>query len=300
MLKSIVSYPDRGKWGNNKYRGNCSGYVILDLLKHFKPKRFLEIFAGGGTGKEVAEDLGYTNSIHLDLRPELGGWNALRDEIPTGADFVFSHPPYHDIIVYSGEQWGTEPHPDDLSRCRSYDEFIKKLDYVNAKIYSSLRHGGRHAILIGDIRRKGEYFSIMKDMAFFGKLEAHIIKAQHNTWSERKSYNGDFIPIVHEHILIFKKNEIWKVPVTIVKKVFRDLRQSDFLTWRDATQAALEELGGVASLQDIYNLLEHTEKARKNKHWKEKVRQTLQIYSDFYSVKRGVWALNKEMHSKTA
>lgn len=65
------------------------GYVIKDLISHFypnsKPKKFVEVFSGGGTGKDVAIELGITNSIHLDL---INGWDALTDEIPTGADLT--------------------------------------------------------------------------------------------------------------------------------------------------------------------------------------------------------------------
>ena len=32
ILTSIVSYPERGEGGNNKYRGNCSPKLIEDLL----------------------------------------------------------------------------------------------------------------------------------------------------------------------------------------------------------------------------------------------------------------------------
>ena len=24
---TVLSFPDRGPWGNNRYRGNCSGYI---------------------------------------------------------------------------------------------------------------------------------------------------------------------------------------------------------------------------------------------------------------------------------
>ena len=294
MLTSIMNYPNRGKWGNSSYRGNCSGYVIQDLLNHFKPKQFLEVFAGSGTGFEVARELGYSNSIHLDLRPEYGGWNALTDDIPSGSDFVFSHPAYHDIILYSGNQWGNEAHPDDLSRCPSYEDFISKLNLINSKIYASLPNGGRHATLIGDVKRKGEYFSIMKDMAVIGDLESHIIKTQHNTVSGRKIYNGSFIPIEHEHVLIFKKNQVWMVPVSITKKVFRDLKASTLLTWRDLIQGAMQELGGKASLSDLYQVIENAEKTKRNNHWKEKVRQVLQLHDDFQSVERGHWTLTTQ------
>ena len=99
-MKSVISYLERGNYGNSKYRGNCSGNVIKDLLNHFyptfKPKQFIKIFSGGGTGKDVAKELNITNSLHLDLN---NGWDALMDEIPSGADFIFSHPPYWDIIL---------------------------------------------------------------------------------------------------------------------------------------------------------------------------------------------------------
>ena len=29
-MQSIVSYPDRGTYGRNDYRGNCSGLLIKD------------------------------------------------------------------------------------------------------------------------------------------------------------------------------------------------------------------------------------------------------------------------------
>jgi len=38
MLTSVVSYPDRGPYGKSDYRGNCSGYLIKELLEHYKPK----------------------------------------------------------------------------------------------------------------------------------------------------------------------------------------------------------------------------------------------------------------------
>ena len=66
--------PDRGPWGSARYRGNCSGYLIRDLLQEYEPASFLEIFAGGGTGRDVARDLGYDRSVHLDLNPAWGGF----------------------------------------------------------------------------------------------------------------------------------------------------------------------------------------------------------------------------------
>lgn len=203
MLTSIMNYPNRGPWGNHKYRGNCSGHVIKALIEHYHPNKFLEIFAGGGTGYDVCKEMGIT-SRHLDLNSLFGNWNALKDDVPEGYNLVFSHPPYHNIIQYSGGQWGA-PHHDDLSRCCTYEDFIHKLDIVNKKIYSSLPAGGRHAILIGDVRQSGVYYSLIKDMQYYGKLDSHIIKVQHNCMSSNKTYSGKVIQIAHEHLLVFSK-----------------------------------------------------------------------------------------------
>lgn len=287
---SIWSFPERGPWGDSRYRGNVSGYIIKELLEFFKPKKFVEVFAGSGTGRDVAQDLGFTDSVHLDLRPEFGGWNALVDEIPSGSDFVFSHPPYHTMIKYSGNMWG-ESHPDDLSRCATYEEFISKINLVNEKIYNSLVNGGRHAFLIGDFKQNGKMISIQKDMAWIGDLEYHIIKDQHNTVGNRKSYGGRFIPTTHEHLLIFKKNEVWYMPVKVTRTIDSDIRTRTIATWRDLVQGALQQLGGRAKLADIYKVLQGTKKATRNANWQAKIRQTLQINKNFERVERGVWEL---------
>ena len=165
-MKSVVSYKERGNYGDNQYRGNCSGYIIKDLLTQFypnsKPKKFVEIFSGGNTGKDVAKELNINNSIHLDLN---NGWDALTSEIPCGADFIFSHPPYWDIISYAKQRKNYSVN--DLSNEMPYEEFIKNLNLVNEKIYHSLVNGGRHATLVGDVRKKGKYYSIIKDMNWY-------------------------------------------------------------------------------------------------------------------------------------
>lgn len=48
-MDSVISYSERGKYGNSKYRGNSSGKVIKNLIEQFypesKPKKFIEIFS---------------------------------------------------------------------------------------------------------------------------------------------------------------------------------------------------------------------------------------------------------------
>lgn len=254
------------------------------MLEHYRPHQFIEVFSGGGRGQDVAQELGYTHSMHLDFNT---GWNAVADEIPSGSDFIFSHPPYADMINYQ-EYNGN--HTDDLSLL-DYDSFIKALDKVNAKIYQSLVNGGRHAMLIGDMRRKGRYYSMIKDLAWIGDIDAHLIKAQYNMNSNKKTYGGTFIPITHEHLLVFRKNQVWKVPITLVQQKSFDLKAFENLTWRDLIQGALDSLGGKSDLSSIYELIAPSKKAQNNDHWKEKVRQTLQRHENFVPEARGHWQL---------
>ncbi|MBL1227236.1 hypothetical protein [Enterococcus sp. BWR-S5] len=289
MNNSIMNFPNRGKWGKSGYRGNCSGYVIKELLEHYypskAPKHFLEVFSGGGTGKDVAKELGLQNSTHLDL---INGWNALTDELPKGSDFTFSHPPYWDIIKYESQRG--QYSEDDLSNNMSYEDFIKKLDRVNEKIYHNLLNGGRHAFLVGDVRKNNKYYSIQKDMTWFGDLESHIIKVQHNCMSDKNSYKkSNIIFITHEHLLIFKKNSIWNVPIKYTKDFLYELKKMVNVTWKNLIQAALEHLNQ-ATVSDIYQLLQDSEKGKNNNHIREKIRQTLNN-SECFKKNEDYWEL---------
>ena len=289
-MQSVISYSNRGNFGNSKYRGNCSGNVIKDLIQHFypnsKPKKFVEVFSGGGTGKDVATELQITNSVHLDLN---NGWDALTDEIPTGSDFIFSHPPYWDIISY--EKQRNSYSKNDLSNEMPYQEFIKKLNIVNEKIYHSLVYGGRHALLIGDVRKQGKYYSILKDMTWFGDLESHIIKIQYNCMSDNKNYsNNNFIPIKHEHLLVFKKNRIWLFDEKITNTIQINIMEVTNITWRDLIQATIQYLKNKATIDDIYDILVNSKKAKNNNHVREKIRQTLNNNPNFKKIENE-WVL---------
>ena len=170
-LTSFMAFPERAEGGSNQWRGNCSPQVVAKLIQFVKKCRryekkkdflFLDPMSGSGTSQDVAEEL-HIPSVLYDLNPHppkgIGNWNALKDEVAHSADLIFFHPPYHDIIRYSGNMWG-RPHEDDLSRCENYEDYIEKLNYVIKKLYFSLRQNGYLAILVGDIRQKGIFHSI--------------------------------------------------------------------------------------------------------------------------------------------
>ncbi len=55
---SVLSFPDRGPWGEPGYRADCSGYVYREILTALRPRVFTDHMVGGGTSIEVARATG--------------------------------------------------------------------------------------------------------------------------------------------------------------------------------------------------------------------------------------------------
>ena len=254
-LTSFIAFPERGEGGQSTWRGNCSPKVIeavaryvLDSKRYYRKSTadftLLDPMSGSGTSKFVADKLGI-RSVLYDLNPNApqgrGGWNALKDDVEDSGDLIFVHPPYHTMIRYSGNVWG-DPHPDDLSRCASYKEFIDKLNYVIKKLYMALRKDGRLAVLVGDMRLGGRFYSMQNDMMKIGEYESFIVKGQFNCVSDDRRYAKPFVPIVTEYLLLFHKEEVLIVPFTKTLRGRFDVSARDdaSLTWHHLIRMTLK------------------------------------------------------------
>lgn len=294
-MDSIVSYSERGKWGSNKYRGNATGKLLIDLHKVYKFDEISDYMSGSFTTQDVGKDLGIiTNCYDLNgLRGEESKFDLIDDEIKERNNFIYWHPPYWDIIKYSGFMYGNAPLKNDLSHIKKYSEFIRVLNYCLAKQYSSLKVGGRIAILMADVKKNKKLYSMLLDMNKLGTVEQIVIKEQHNCMSDNKIYtNNNFIRIAHEYCLILRKDEPLILNYMITKSGQMDLRDSMNVTWKDLIASTLEKLGGKSDLNNIYLLLDGHKKTESNINWKAKVRQTLQINPKiFNNIDRGRWCL---------
>ena len=299
-LTSIVSYPERGEGGNNRYRGNCSPKLIEDLIGFFKPTEICDYMCGSGTTKAAADKCGIKSNIY-DLH---SGFDIMNSEIKERPEFVFWHPPYWDIIVYSDvmykaadvqSRYGYDPRKLDLSRIPSWDQFVEAMNYAMMKQFTALEKGGRMAVLMGDIKKKGKLYSMLAEIVKPGTLENIIIKAQHNCFSDNVQYSGRFIPILHEYVMIVRKDTPLLVPVIVAKEIRADIRDMAGATWRDVVAAVLEECTEAVTLTYLYEQIESHKKAQNNKHWREKIRQTLQINPNhFHHTDRGMWVLKRK------
>ncbi|MBD3768347.1 MAG: hypothetical protein IE928_10465 [Gammaproteobacteria bacterium] len=289
-MRSVISFPDRGHWGNRNYRGNCSGHVQKSLIEQYQPRLFVDICEGGGTSKDVCAEMGI-EYVGLDLRH---GQDYTRDDIlnqlTRPADMVFSHPAYHTAILYSGNMWG-EADPRDHSRCETYEEFLEKSRVMLSNQREATKEGGIYTSLIGDIRKNGEFYSPQADfirMMPRNELKSVTIKMQHNTWSGSKSYNKMKHPYIdHEYLLIFERTAKTLIQVSWDKAL--ELKREIAQTWRTLIRLVMMKLGE-ASLAKIYKEVELLAgpKLASNPSWKAKVRQTLQMHHN--NVQRGVWA----------
>lgn len=297
-MTSVLSFPDRGPWGRSSWRGNTSGHVYRELFQQFKPKFFCDPMVGSGTSIDVARELG-VRAVGLDLHQ---GFNILRSSILQAiggepADMIVSHPPYGDMIRYSGEVWGNAPHPDDLSRCASHEEFLDKLQVALLNQRSATCDGGLYGTLIGDLRRNGQYHSYQANLIArmpASELASVIIKLQHNVTSNRSSYARLAMPrIQHEYLILWKRPEVARSVVATLCEMATQGQRQVRSAWFGVVRNAMIGLGGKAHLDDIYQQVEPVAKTQhpNNRNVEAKVRQVLQTYKDFASCGDGVWAL---------
>lgn len=199
-LTSVVSYPERGPYGDPSFRGNCTGMLIKDLLLYYRPGKVLDPMEGGGTCREVCCDIGIAYA-GTDLSE---GMNMYSEgfisftESHQPVDFIFWHPPYGPMIRYSTD-------PRDLS-ILPVPEFRQKLILGAEILYNVLAPEGHLAILIGTFRRKGKIYRFNVDLINWKEpAEPEIVKIQHDCASDKIKYSGKFIPIVDERVLIWRK-----------------------------------------------------------------------------------------------
>ncbi|MBE5940816.1 MAG: hypothetical protein E7266_10565 [Lachnospiraceae bacterium] len=297
-MKSVVSYPERNdRYGNNKYRGNCSGEIIKDFINQYNMNYLSDYMIGGGTTEDVCKEMN-VNGIWTDLRL---GFNMLTDDIPDRPSNIFWHPPYHDIVVYSGNMYnsrhtenlyGYNPEEYDLSRCKSYEDFIKKLNYCMIKQFAALETGGHMGVLMGDIKKKGKLYSMLLDIAKPGTIENIVIKMQHNCFSDNTVYSNDkFIRIIHEYFLIIRKELPFMLDYVITKKQSLDIRDSENVLWKDVIAAVIRYYNRPVTLGDIYEQVKEYKKAKNNKNPEAKVRQILYEYKNVFEKTGDKWTL---------
>lgn len=207
-LTSLLRYPDRGPWGQAGYMGNCPGFLIVDLLDHYKPTSVFDPMEGSGTTGAVCADL----TIEYDGRDLRTGFDLLSGVLPDRQfDLVFWHPPYWPGFRYS-------EHPNDLSTAATCAVYLERLQAGFRRLQTLMTPGGHLVMLIGDGRKSGVFYPIHSEVLQWRvlPLDAILIKEGDHPRRARHFRYGPtrFIPTLHEYVLIFKRGESCALPST--------------------------------------------------------------------------------------
>jgi hypothetical protein len=214
ITQSIVSYPSRGHWGDWRYRGNCSGFLIKDLIETYHPSSILDPMHGGGTTGEVAAEydipfFGYDLHDGYDILDARTQAKMRRDvnTLPTGgADMIFFHPPYWNMITYS------RGNPLDFAN-GPYSLYLLRMQNALVHLSNCLSRNGFIALLLGDLRLQShnQTYFLTDDVTENRKVasaklikELRIIKVQHNTQSKGETNLG--IKLTHEYVTILRSS----------------------------------------------------------------------------------------------
>lgn len=216
---------------------------LIEIFTTPEHRTVLDPFVGVGTTALAAKRLG-KHGIGIDLNPEFADiarrrcgqetlfevsdgsadiYNAdamnLDDFVEDGSvDLVITSPPYWDILTEARtadykeiRNYGDEA--GDLGLIDDYQEFLKRLSAVFAKVFVAMRPGAYCCVLVMDLRKKNRFYPFHSDIASFmqdiGYIYDDII-----IWDRRHEYNN-MRPLgypsvfrvnkAHEYILIFQK-----------------------------------------------------------------------------------------------
>lgn len=200
-LTSLHATRTRGPYGNAAYRGNCSGYLIKDLIRYFGAKRVLDPMTGSGTCNDVCSELGI-DCVSFDLRQGEDACSASNYKGLGEFDFVWLHPPYWQQIKYNDD-------PRCLSNAPSLEAFSEQLGDMLDCCSSVLASQGKIAVLMGNYTQRGRYLPLttitMQEAIRRGLWPActEIIRLQYRNSSSNKIYRSSFIPGVHDTCMVF-------------------------------------------------------------------------------------------------
>lgn len=206
-LTSLYHKAFRGPYGDPRYPGNCSGELIKDLLRYFRPQRVLDPMTGSRTCADVCEELGI-ECVSFDICLGVDACSP-RTYVGLGTfDFVWLHPPYWRQKIYSDDQR-------DLSNSLDLPHFLQCYQRALTNCRDVLKPGGRMAILMGDYSDREEGYCPLvyhtQRLCFdLGLKQNHtqIVRFSHGASSSRKSYRSSFIPGLHDICTIVERPDV--------------------------------------------------------------------------------------------
>lgn len=212
----MLRYTKKGDWVLDPFAGsgttllecqrlgrNCLGVELQPSVAK-KAQALLEKAPSRNARVTIALEVGDSTKVNVrELLKKHGG---------KSAQFAVLHPPYHNIIRFSGNRR-------DLSNAKSPIEFAERFGAVVDRVTSVLDDGRFLAVVIGDKYEKGEWiplgFLAMNEVLKRAyRLKSIVVKNFEETLGKRsqkelwryRALAGGFYVFKHEYIFIFQKN----------------------------------------------------------------------------------------------
>jgi hypothetical protein len=203
-LTSLYHKTASGPYGDRRYPGNCSGEIIKDVLRYFRPKSVLDPMTGSGTCRDVCAELGVP-CTSLDIRSGFDACDAKGFEGIGPFEFVWIHPPYWRQKLYTAD-------PRDLSTAPTLRYFLYRYEKLIRNCAAVLAPGGKLAVLMGDYSdRQAGFVPLVyhtQRLCFEAGLKqtcTQIVRFSHGASSGKKAYKSSFIPGLHDVLTIVEK-----------------------------------------------------------------------------------------------
>jgi hypothetical protein len=204
-LTSLYHFSDPGSYGDRSYPGNCSGWLIRDLLLFYRPKNVFDPCTGSFTCRQVCDELDI-ECRSKDLRQGFDAcdWSHYDPAWAGAFGFAWIHPPYWRQKIYSTDKR-------DMSTAPTLDYFLHRYRQLIVNCGRVLAPGGKLAVLMGDYSDNGTFVPLTyhtKRLAFDAGLRqccTDIIRFSHGASSGKKVYASSFIPGLHDTCMVFEK-----------------------------------------------------------------------------------------------
>lgn len=197
----MLRYSKQGDWILDQFMGSGTTLVEAKLLN----RNAIGIDINQQSVLLSEKNLRFNSDVNPKIFTRIGDATNLSILKDNSIDLICTHPPYADIIKYSKDIKG------DISLI-DVSTFLDKMRLVAKEAYRVLKYKKVCALMMGDIRRKGNVvplgFNVMQcflDVGF--KSKEIIIKEQHNCISTKywENRNNNFLLLAHEYIFVFEK-----------------------------------------------------------------------------------------------
>lgn len=207
VLKSVILEGQKIEPSELKGDPHHLAPFLRDLIKYTKPERILDPTAGSGVTAMIGEETLIPVSAS-DLNDPTDGTDL----------FSIEDENTYDLVVYHPDVWMARPdaaHPHDLGGTMTWDAYVDLNADAIEHLATLVRPGGHLVAVCPISRRRGSIGDLHRDLVcLLGAPNQPTIVHPHPSCRSRGTlYGRKYMPIAHDNILVWTKEELVGGPV---------------------------------------------------------------------------------------